>query len=797
MESNNSNSKRNENTFIKLTKANKYLKITYKKGIYLIHNNINKNIYVIDININEDQLGKKIMLTIYTKSLEEYFYSESYTYLSKEKNIKEMYNFIVNYFLKDEILVELEKKLENKKIKKFHIAITERKIEFLFNNFSVCDTFKGLSYIIDYEELKNFISKFLEDKKNYLDNDFTEKIDLSKIDKEDDNKFILRLIKILFDNSEKKNINKSGVSKLDEFKEMKKQLETFKSENEHLKKENIELNKENNELKKVNTELKKEMNEQLEALKSEVEQLKKEIDELNSKLKTSTQDSSNGNPSPRSSEIDNKIKIDTNYNSNQSDEFIQSPKNEEISNISVNSENNENSSVQKEDIALNLNSLNTNSLDNSNLMKEKDSQSSEEKYEDKVSNSSEEKLNEKLKEKSEEKELDSDLNMNDNDNKKIEELNTEFNISENHTNIGTENHTNIDTENHTNIGTENQTNIDTENQTNINTENQTNIGTENQTNINTDEILEEITEEKQVIIPEVRTIDTSNHIIIPEIRTIDTSNHIIIPDVRTIDTSNHIIIPEVIPVLNNQKDNKLKESIKPKPKSAKIILKETLYKTVLDYNAATNKNNRKKKNNRNSKTNTIPIPEVPENTITNSIPIPEPSESEYLSSIVSEENKLQMKSWIGYDCEFELLYLGKRDGKRSRIFHEKCDRQGATISLIKTDQGNLFGGYTDWDWDTDGEYRHREKYSDRKTFLFSLDLNRKYPYHNGEEIFCGNGYFFAFGNQSDYILEDNWQKSSAKNFPYNFGIRGVNEPSEFLPENHTVIEVIVYKVKKV
>jgi hypothetical protein len=46
----------------------------------------------------------------------------------------------------------------------------------------------------------------------------------------------------------------------------------------------------------------------------------------------------------------------------------------------------------------------------------------------------------------------------------------------------------------------------------------------------------------------------------------------------------------------------------------------------------------------------------------------------------------------------ELLYKGTRDGFKASKFHELCDNKGSTLTLIKSDQNKIFGGYTSVGW---------------------------------------------------------------------------------------------------
>jgi hypothetical protein len=79
-----------------------------------------------------------------------------------------------------------------------------------------------------------------------------------------------------------------------------------------------------------------------------------------------------------------------------------------------------------------------------------------------------------------------------------------------------------------------------------------------------------------------------------------------------------------------------------------------------------------------------------------------------------------MKKWIGYDCEFELLYRGTENGKSAKNFHEKCDNKGPTISLIRTLDGSKFGGFTDLCWESINSYKTGKR--QHNTFLFSLNF---------------------------------------------------------------------------
>ena len=75
---------------------------------------------------------------------------------------------------------------------------------------------------------------------------------------------------------------------------------------------------------------------------------------------------------------------------------------------------------------------------------------------------------------------------------------------------------------------------------------------------------------------------------------------------------------------------------------------------------------------------------------------------------------MKLIEWSGYK-KMELIYRGNRDGALSKNFHEKCDNKGPTITLIKNEKGNIFGGFSSVSWTGNGGWRQAPN-----SFLFSL-----------------------------------------------------------------------------
>ena len=59
---------------------------------------------------------------------------------------------------------------------------------------------------------------------------------------------------------------------------------------------------------------------------------------------------------------------------------------------------------------------------------------------------------------------------------------------------------------------------------------------------------------------------------------------------------------------------------------------------------------------------------------------------------------LKTKAHLFENTTFKLLFKASRDGYSANSFHRICDNRGATICIIKSDHGNIFGGFTIIPW---------------------------------------------------------------------------------------------------
>jgi hypothetical protein len=143
-----------------------------------------------------------------------------------------------------------------------------------------------------------------------------------------------------------------------------------------------------------------------------------------------------------------------------------------------------------------------------------------------------------------------------------------------------------------------------------------------------------------------------------------------------------------------------------------------------------------------------------------------PEMASFASDILAEEDqKLLLEGWVAeskpdLDAEvtLSLLYRGSRDGFGAVDIHAKCDDKGATVTIVKSTEGNIFGGYSDQSWESNSKCK-----SSSRAFLFSM-VNpagvapMKLPL-TGKWNYNAMGCYFSrspmFGGGSDLCVQDN------------------------------------------
>ena len=75
----------------------------------------------------------------------------------------------------------------------------------------------------------------------------------------------------------------------------------------------------------------------------------------------------------------------------------------------------------------------------------------------------------------------------------------------------------------------------------------------------------------------------------------------------------------------------------------------------------------------------------------------------------------------------KLIYRGSEDGFKAQKFHDKCDKKGSTLCLVRTDTDKIFGGFTNIDWKAFFPSNNR----DGRSFIFHFGggLIKKYLFN--------------------------------------------------------------------
>ena len=106
------------------------------------------------------------------------------------------------------------------------------------------------------------------------------------------------------------------------------------------------------------------------------------------------------------------------------------------------------------------------------------------------------------------------------------------------------------------------------------------------------------------------------------------------------------------------------------------------------------------------------------------------------------------------DQKWDLKYRASRDGFKSTDFHSHCDGIANTLTVIKAKSGNIFGGFTEQEWNSDGVW-----ITDPNAFIFSLVNKEDKPFkafcsNEGQlAICCNSKYGPCFGGDGDYLKD--------------------------------------------
>ena len=149
------------------------------------------------------------------------------------------------------------------------------------------------------------------------------------------------------------------------------------------------------------------------------------------------------------------------------------------------------------------------------------------------------------------------------------------------------------------------------------------------------------------------------------------------------------------------------------------------------------------------------------------------------SSIIKDDfkNIFLIANWIKETIQkekikLELIFRMSENGTKANDFHKYCDNKGPTLTLVKTTENKIFGGFTPLNWKS--EKKGFIDY-DNFTFIFSLDLMKKFHLldKKKEAIYCEKDSGPCFGD-SDFCLYENMKN----------GVTFANNSCNFLHDNN-------------
>merc|ERR1712228_613511 len=96
------------------------------------------------------------------------------------------------------------------------------------------------------------------------------------------------------------------------------------------------------------------------------------------------------------------------------------------------------------------------------------------------------------------------------------------------------------------------------------------------------------------------------------------------------------------------------------------------------------------------------------------------------STILTDEECEELHQMIGnhrniYPTEWKILYRGSRDGYKMNDCHPKCYNHSNVVLIVESEQGNVFGGFTQTGWNLSAEFGEYRSYPNAFLFLIRAE----------------------------------------------------------------------------
>ena len=159
-----------------------------------------------------------------------------------------------------------------------------------------------------------------------------------------------------------------------------------------------------------------------------------------------------------------------------------------------------------------------------------------------------------------------------------------------------------------------------------------------------------------------------------------------------------------------------------------------------------------------------------------------------MPELLQKAYKDQLVTWIGKPCHFRLLYKVSRDGCSAPTFHQKCDGQGPTVTVLYNTNNTIYGGYLSQSWNSSGDY-----INDASAFLFRLQYNgssNPLKFSVVDPTYAGNGsntYGPTFGSGHDIHTFSGTINKSGNHFTLNGYVSGLGSAYDLNGQNSSTI----------
>lgn len=141
------------------------------------------------------------------------------------------------------------------------------------------------------------------------------------------------------------------------------------------------------------------------------------------------------------------------------------------------------------------------------------------------------------------------------------------------------------------------------------------------------------------------------------------------------------------------------------------------------------------------------------------------------SKIILNSEMNLLKEWLGKEFKMEILYSSEIHPKNAKYFHEKCDNIPNTLTVVESEFGRRFGGYSKLVWKSSDLDEFCK--GDGTDFIFSL--SKKTIFKNNKNLdksILNNGnYYPCFGGFDLQLYNNCFENNGGKsNFQHSYGV---------------------------